>query len=199
MELPNPVAHLDEESLHLPHGLVELPLGMPGSLQGIACCCYCTIAVEAATVAVALVVAATGPSTGALPTGGVTWCPAHLRGQANKCSFYCFCTSLFTFKNMYYLYSLLPPVTRGRQHLNKHTPKRQSQTFSLTLVRSRPCVWPLSSASARLFAEFLRLKSSFLAAISRSVRRRVSADWLTVLGRVMVDSFARRSASRDLL
>lgn len=73
------------------------------------------------------------------------------------------------------------------------------QTFSLTLVRSRPCARPLSSASARLLAEFLRLKSSFLAAISRSVRRRVSADWLTVLGRVMVDSFARRSASRDLL
>ena len=73
------------------------------------------------------------------------------------------------------------------------------QTFSLIFFMSRPCALVLSSPSARLLAEFLRLKSSFLAVISRSVRRRVSADWLTVLGLVVVDSLARRSASRDLL
>lgn len=73
------------------------------------------------------------------------------------------------------------------------------RTFSLSLVMSRSWTLALRSPSPRLFAAFLRLKSSFLAAMSRSVRRRVSADWLTVLGRVVVDSFARRSASRDLL
>lgn len=77
--------------------------------------------------------------------------------------------------------------------------KACDQTFSLIFFMSRPCALALSSPSARLLAAFLRLKSSFLAEMSRSVRRRVSADWLTVLGLVVVDSLARRSASRDLL
>lgn len=72
-------------------------------------------------------------------------------------------------------------------------------TFSLIFFMSRPCTLVFSSTSDLLLAAFLRLKSSFLEEISRSVRRLVSADWLTVLGLVMVDSLARRSASLDLL
>lgn len=77
--------------------------------------------------------------------------------------------------------------------------KECDQTFSLIFFKSRPCARVLRSPRARLFAAFLRLKSSFLAAMRPSVRWRVSADWLTVLGLVVVDSLARRSASRDLL
>lgn len=53
--------------------------------------------------------------------------------------------------------------------------------------------------SVRLFAAFLRLKSSLFSDISRSVFLRVSADWLTVLGVAVVDLLARFSASRDVL
>lgn len=64
---------------------------------------------------------------------------------------------------------------------------------------SRFCALALRSSRARLLAAFLRLKSSFLSAMSRSVLRRVAADWLTVLGMFVVAWLARRSASRDLL
>lgn len=77
--------HLDEESLHLPHGFVQLLLSVSGSLQGVIRSRHCAVTVQTSAVTVPVIVTATCSPTGAFPTGGVAWGSTYLVGQVSKC------------------------------------------------------------------------------------------------------------------
>lgn len=70
--------YLLEEILHYLHGFVQLVLGMLGSIQSIVGHCYGSVAIEASTVVLALIVTATSTTARAVSTRSITWCSTYL-------------------------------------------------------------------------------------------------------------------------
>lgn len=174
--LPASLRHSAKDATTFYQCPLQLGLCEPSPAQSQICCGCCPTATKATATGLPILIPTSGTPTGAASTGLVPWCPTHLPGT----------------KQIKVLWEEYPPTAA-------YPTPRLHLTSSFMPVRLRVWVREESCPSAFWFANCLRLKFSFWAPMSTSVRRRVSAELLTGLGTARVEVLARRSASVDWL
>lgn len=172
--LPTRLRHAAEDASTCYQCPLQLCLCVPSPAQCQICCGRRPTATEATTAGLPILIPTSGTPTRAGRTGCVPGRPTHLPGT----------------KQIKVLWEDSAPT---------HPTQYVHLTSSFMPVRLRVWVRADSCPSASWLAKCLRLKLSFWAAMSTSVRRRVSAELLTGLGTARVEVLARRSASADWL